>query len=150
MMATYMQYTQTPLTLATFTSIQTNRQMLNTTSTQTKTFQTPQVTQTSPNQNSHAIQTEHMLNQTFPLDSSESSSFTDVLDEVVISTNQPNSNRKRKTHKDHISNCSSTKQRKKVRFSQDQQNSSELFDNNISMSEIRPILETYEQQLQTF
>ena len=45
---------------------------------------------------------------------------------------------------------SSSKQRKRVSFPQDQQNSSELLDNNISMMEIRPILETYEQQLQTF
>ena len=45
---------------------------------------------------------------------------------------------------------SSTKQRKKVTFPQDQQNSSQLLDNNISMTEITPILETYVQQLQTF
>ena len=120
MMPTYTQYTQTPLTLATSTSIQTNRQMLNTTSTQTKTFQTPQVTQTSPNLNSHPVQKEHLLNETFPLDSSASSTSTDVLDEVVVSNNQPNLNRKRKTHKDHISHRLSTKQRKKVTFSQNQ------------------------------
>ena len=45
---------------------------------------------------------------------------------------------------------SHTKQRKQVTFTQDQQNSSELSDHTISTSEIRPILETYEQQLQTF
>ena len=56
-----------------------------------------------------------------------------------------------KNHKEHISNkCCSTKQRKQVSFPQDQQNFSELLDNNISTTEIRPILETYEQQLQTF
>ena len=38
-------------------------------------------------------------------------------------------------------------QRKQVNFPQDQQNSFELLDNTISTSEIRPILETYEQQL---
>ena len=92
-----------------------------------------------------------MLNETFPFDSSDSSTSTDVLDEAVVSTNQSNSNKKRKTHKDHISNnCSSPKQRKKVSFSQDQQNSLELLDYNNSTSEIRPILKTYEQQLQTF
>ena len=132
MMPTYTQYTQTPLTVATSTSIQTDRQMFNTTSTQTKTFQTPQVIQTSPNLNTHTVATEHMLNETFPLDSSDTSTLTDVLDEAVVSFNQLNSNRKRKTHKDHISHCSSTKQRKKVSFSQDQQNTSELLDNNIS------------------
>ena len=62
-----------------------------------------------------------------------------------------NSNRKRKSNKNYLSNkCSHTKQRKQVTFTQDQQNSSELSDKTISMSEIRPILETYEQQLQTF
>ena len=84
------------------------------------------------------------------LDCTNSSTSTDVLDEVV-SINKSNSNRKRKTHKDCISNKhSSTKQRKKVSFPQDQQNSSELLDNNTWMTEIIPILETYEQQLETF
>ena len=64
--------------------------------------------------------------------------------------NKSNSNRKRKTHKDHISNKhSSSKQIKQVSFPQDQQNSSELLDNKISTTEIRPILETYEPHLQT-
>ena len=68
-----------------------------------------------------------------------------------MSINNPNSNRKRKSNKGHLSNqCSHTKQRKQVTFPQDQQNSSELLDNNISTSEIRPILGTYQQQLQTF
>ena len=104
MMATYTQYTQTPIILATSTSIQTDRQTLNTTSTQTKTFQTSQATQTAPKQNSQAVQTDHMLNETLPLGSTDSSTSTDVLDEAVVSINQPNSNRKRKTHKDHTSN----------------------------------------------
>ena len=57
----------------------------------------------------------------------------------------------RETHKDHSSdNQSSSKQRKKVSFLQDQQNSPQLSDNNISMTEITPILETYGQQLETF
>ena len=79
------------------------------------------------------------------LDSTDSSTSTDILDEAVVSINNPNSNRKRKTHKDNISNKhSSTKQTKKVTFPQDQQNSSELLDNNISTTEITPILDTYE------
>ena len=103
MIATYTQYTQMPIILSTSSSIQTDRQTLNNTSTQTKTFQTTQATQTSPPQNSKAVQTDHMLNDTLPLDSTDSSTSTDVLDEAVVSINQPNSNRKRKTHKDHSS-----------------------------------------------
>ena len=57
----------------------------------------------------------------------------------------------RKTHKEHKSNNRfSIKQRKKVSFLQDQQNSSELLDNNTSTTEIMPILQTYEQELETF
>ena len=103
------------------------------------------MTHTSPQQNSQAIQTDHMLNEILPLDSTDSSTSTDVLDEAVVSINQPKLNRKRKTHKDHNSNNWSTiKQRKKVSFSQDQPNYSELLDNNTSMTEIMPILQIYE------
>ena len=151
MMPTYTQYTQMPITLATSTSIQIDRQTFYTTATQTKTFQTTQVTQTSPQQNSQVIQTDHMLNEILSLDSTDSSTSTDVLDQAVVSINQPKLNRKRKVHKDHNSNNqSSIKERKKVSFSQNQQNSSELLDNNTSMTEITPILQTYEQQLETF
>ena len=141
-----------PIIISTSSSIQTDTQTLNNISTQTKTFQTTQVTQTSPSQNSRAVQTDHMLNDTLPLDSTDSSTSTDVSDEAVVSINQPNSNRKKKLHKkDHSSdNWSSSKQRKKVSFSEDQQNSPQLSDNNISMTEITPILETYGQQLETF
>ena len=71
---------------------------------------------------------------------------------MKLSINNSNSNRKQKSHNSHLSNKHShTKQRKQVTFVQDQQNSSELLDHSISMSEIRPILKTYEQQqLQTF
>ena len=111
--ATYTQCTQTPIISATNNSIQTDRSTLNTTATQTKTFQTNQVTQTSPQQNSQAIQTDHRLNETLALYSTDSSTSTDILDEAVVSINKPNSNRKRKTHKEHISNNRpSTKQRK--------------------------------------
>ena len=56
-----------------------------------------------------------------------------------------------KSNKVQVSNkCSHTKQRQQVTFNQEQQNTSELSDQTIPMSEISPILETYEQQLQTF
>ena len=104
MIATYTQHTQMPIILSTSSSVQTDTQTLNNTSTQTKTFQTTRATQTSPPQNSRAVQTDHMLNDTLPLDSTDSSTSTDVLDEAVVSINQPNSNRKKKTHKeDHSS-----------------------------------------------
>ena len=150
MMATYTQCTQTPIITVTNNSIQTDRSTLNTSATQTQPFQTNQAAQTFPQQNTQAIQRDIQLNEKLALDSTNSSTCTDVLDEVVL-VNKPNSNRKRKTHKDHNSNkCSSTKQRKKVTYPQDQQNSSEHSDNNISTSEITPILQTYEHQLETF
>ena len=149
-MATYNQGTQTPIILATNNSMQTDRSTFNTSATQTKPFQTNQVTQTFPQQNTQSIQTDLGLNENLTLDSTNSSTSTDVLDEAV-SINKSNSNRKRKTHKDHISNKPlSIKQRKKVSFPQDKQNSPELLDNNISMTEITHILETYEQKLETF
>ena len=108
------------------------------------------MTQTFPTQNTQAIQTDLGLNEKLTIDSTNSSTSTDVSDETV-SINNFNSNRKRKSRKNHLSNkCSHTKQRKQVTFTQDQQNSSELLDHTISTSEITPILETYEQQLQTF
>ena len=150
MMATYTQSTQTPITLATNNSMQTDTSTFNTSATQTRPFQNNQATQTFPQQNTQAIQTDLGLNENLTLDSTDSSTSTDVLDETM-SINNSNSNRKRKSNKEHLSNKRShTKQRKEVTFPQDQQNSSELSDNNISTSEIRPILETYEQQLQTF
>ena len=113
------------------TPCRSDRSTLNTSATQTQPFQTNQVTQTFPQQNTQAIQTDLGLNENLTHDSTNSSTSTDILDEVV-SINKSNSNRKRKTHKDHISNkSSSTKERKKVSFPQDQQNSSELLDNNI-------------------
>ena len=109
------------------------------------------MTQTFPQRNSQAVQTDHILNDTLPLDSTDSSTSTFVLDEVVVSFNQSNSNRKRKTHKDHSSDKqSSSKERKKVSFSPDQQNFPQLLDSNISMTEITPILESYGQQPETF
>ena len=150
MMATYTQSTQTPITSTTNNSMQTDTSTFNTSSTQTRPFQSNQTTQTFPQQNTQAIQTDLGLNENLTLDSTDGSTSTDVSDETV-SINKLNSNRKRKSHKNHLSNKHShTKQRKQVTFTQDQQNYSKLSDKTILMSEIRPILETYEQQLQTF
>ena len=90
--------------------MQTDRSTFNISATQTRPFQSNQTTQTFPQQNTQAIQTDLGLNENLTLDSTDSSTS----------------------------------------FPQDQQNSSELLDNNILMTETRPILETYEQQLQTF
>ena len=150
MMATYTQSTQTPITSATNNSMQTDMSTFNTSATQIRPFQSNQATQSFPQQNTQAIQTDRELNENLTLDSTDSSTSTNVFDETV-SINNFNSNRKGKSHKNHLSNkCSHTKPRKQVTFTQDQQNSSELSGHTISMSEIRPILETYEQQLQTF
>ena len=89
MMTPYTKYTQMPIILSTSSSIQTDRQTLDNISTQTKTFQNTQATQTSSPQYSKAVQTDPMLNDTLPLDSTDSSTSTDVLDEVVVSINQP-------------------------------------------------------------
>ena len=150
MIATYTQCTQTPITSTSNNFMQTDTSTFNTSATQTRPFQSNQTTQTYPQHNTQAIQTDLGLNENLTLDSTDSSTSTDVFDETV-SINNFNSNRKRKSNKDHLSNkCSHTKQRKQVTFTQDQQNSSELSDKTIPMSEISPILETYEQQLQTF
>ena len=150
MIATYTQQTQMSIIISTSSTVQTDTQTLHNTSTQTKTFQTTQATQTSPPQNSRAVQTDHMVNDISAIDSTDSSTSTDILDETVVSINQPNSNRKKKIHKDHSSdNRAPTKQRKRVSFLEDQQNSPKLLVNNISITEITPILETYGQQLET-
>ena len=59
-----------------------------------------------------------MTNDTSTIDSTDSSTLTEVLDEVVVSVNPTNSNRKRNIHnKDHSSdNQVSEKQRKRVSF----------------------------------
>ena len=69
----------------------------------------------------------------------------------LCQTNSDNSNKKRKIHnKDHSSdNWVSSKQRKRVSFLEDQQNSPQLSVTNRSMTNITPILETYGQQLET-
>ena len=150
MMATYTQSTQTPITSTVNNFMQTDTSTFNTSATQTRPFQNNQSTQTFPQRNTQAIQTDLGLNENLTLDSTKSSSSTDLFDETV-SINNFNSNRKRKSNKDHLSNKRShTKQRKQVTFTQDQQNSSELSDKTLPMSETRPILKTYEQQLQTF
>ena len=127
MMATYTQSTQTPITSATNNSMQTDTSTFNNSATQTRPFQSNQATQTIPQQNTQAIQTDFGLNENLTLVSTDSSTSTDVFDETV-SINNFNSNRKRKSHRNHLSNKHSlTKQRKQVTFNQDQQNSSELW-----------------------
>ena len=74
MMATYTQSTQTPIISANNNSMQTDRSTFNTSATQTKTFQTNQVTQTFLQQNTPAIQTDLGLNENLALDSTNSSS----------------------------------------------------------------------------
>ena len=84
MMATYTQCTQTPIISATNNFVQTDRSTLNTTSTQTKAFQTTRATQTFLQHNSQAIQSDHRLNETLALHSTDSSTSTNVLDEAVV------------------------------------------------------------------
>ena len=62
------------------------------------TFQNNQSTQTFPQQNTQAIQTDLGLNENLTLDSTASSPSTDLFDETV-SINNFNSNRKRKVIK---------------------------------------------------
>ena len=85
----------------------------------------------------------------------ESSTSTEVLDDVVLSVSPNNLKRKRKIcNKDHSSdNQSSDNKRKRVSFLEDQQNSPQLLVADRTMMNIIPILEIYEQQLgpiQTF
>ena len=72
-----------------------------------------------------------MLNDTSSIDSTDSSTSKEVLDEVVVSINSDNSNRKRKIHnKDHSSdNQVSSKGRKRVSFLEDQKKLSTTFGN---------------------
>ena len=150
MIATYDQSTQTRITSTINNFMQTEMHTLNTSATQTRPFQSNQTTQTYPQQNTQAIQTDLGLNGNLTLDSTDSSTSTDLYDENV-SINDSSSNRKRKSHSErHSTKRSHNKQRKQVTFAQVQQNSSEVSDKTSSMSEISPILETYEQQLQTF
>ena len=150
MIATYDQSTQTRITSTINNFMQTDTPTLITSATQTRPFQSNQIIQTYPQQNTQAIQTDLGLNGNLTLDSTDSSTSTDLYDEKV-SINDSSSNRKRKSPNDrHSIKRSHIKQRKQVTFSQVQQNSSEVSDKTSSMSEISPILETYEQQLQTF
>ena len=148
MIATYDQSTQTRITQTINNYIQTDTPTLITSATQTRPFQSNQTTQTYPQQSTQAIQTNIGLNGNLTLDSSDSSSSTDVYDENV-SINDSSSNRKRKsTNSQHSIKQSQSKQRKQVTFAQVHQNPSEVSDK--TSSEISPILETYEEQLQTF
>ena len=144
MIATYDQSMQTRITSTISSYMQTDMFTLNISATQTRPFQSNQTTQTYPQQNTQAIQTDLGLNGNLTHDSSDSSTSTDVYDENV-SINDSSSNRKRKSHiEQHPTKRSHNKQRKQVTFAQVQQNSSEVSDKTSSMSEISPILETYE------
>ena len=132
MMATYSQSTQTRSTSTINNYMQTDKFTLNTSATQTRPFQTNQTTQTYPQQSTQVIQTDLGLNGNLTLDSTDSSTSTDVYDENV-SINDSSSNRKRKSHKEwHSTKCPHNKQRKQVTFTQVQQNSSEVLDKNKS------------------
>ena len=112
MMATYSQSTQTPITSTVNNFMQTDTSTFNTSATQTRPFQHNQSTQTFPQHNTQAIQTDLGLNENLTLHFTDSSSSTDLFDETM-SINNFNSNRKRKSNKDHLSNKHShTKQRK--------------------------------------
>ena len=140
MMATYTQSTQTPITSTTNNFMQTDTSTFNTSATQTRPFQSNQTTQTYSQQNTQAIQTDLGLNENLTLDSTDSSTSTDIFDETV-SINNFNSNRKRKSNKDQLSNkCAHTKRRKQVTFTQDQQNSSELSDKTFQCQKLDPYL----------
>ena len=150
MIATYDQSTQTRLTSTINNFMQTITPTFITSATQTGPFQSNQIIQTYPQQTTQAVQTDLGLNGNLTLDSTDSSTSTDLYDEN-ISINDSSSNRKRKSPNDrHSIKRSQVKQRKQVTFSEVQQNSSEVSDKTSSMSEISPILETYEKQLQTF
>ena len=148
MIATYDQSTQTRITQTINSYIQTVTPTLSTSATQTRPFQSNQMTQTYPEQNTQAVQTDFGLNGKLTLDSSDSSTSTDLYDENV-SISDSSSNKKRKSIKDrHSIRCSQIKQRKQVTFAQVHHDPSEVSDK--TSSETSPILETYEQQLQTF
>ena len=148
MIATYDQSTQTRITQTINNYIQTVTPTLITSATQTRPFQSNQMTQTYPQQNTQAVQTDFGLNGKLTLDSSDSSTSTDLYDESV-SISDSSSNKKRKSIKDrHSIKRSQIKQRKQVTFAQVHHDPSEVSDK--TSSEISPILETYEQQLQTF
>ena len=148
MIATYDQSTQTKITQTINSYIQTVTPTLSTSATQTRPFQSNQMTQTYPQQNTQAVQTDFGLNGKLTLDSSDSSTSTDLYDESV-SISDSSSNKKRKSIKDrHSIRRSQIKQRKQVTFAQVHHDPSEVSDK--TSSETSPILETYEQQLQTF
>ena len=80
MIATYNQSTQTLITSATNNSMQTDTSTFHTSATQTRPFQSNQATQTFPQQNTQAIQTDLGLNENLTLDSTNSSTSTDILE----------------------------------------------------------------------
>ena len=119
MIGTYTQSTQTPITSTSNNFMQTDTSTFNTSATQTRPFQSNQTTQTYPQHNTQAIQTDLGLNENLTLDSTNSSTSTDLFDETVqlIALIQTESE---KSNKVQISNkCSHTKQRQQVTFNQE-------------------------------
>ena len=96
--------TQTPYITSTSATVQTDTQTCHTNSAQTS-QQTSWATQTVPSQSSTAIQTELKTTDISTIDSTDSSTPTEVSNEMVESTTLTNWNRKRKIdNKDHGSN----------------------------------------------
>ena len=75
---------QTPITSATNNSMQTDMSTFNISATQTRHFQINQATHTFIQQNNQAIQTDLGLNENLNLDSTDSSTSTDILDETCV------------------------------------------------------------------
>ena len=113
MIATYDQSTQTRITSTINNFMQTVTPTLIASATQTGPFQSNQITQTYPQQNSQAVQTDLGLNGNLTLDSTNSSTSTDLYDENV-SINNSSSNRKRKSSNDRHSIKRSHSQTKKT------------------------------------
>ena len=148
MIAACDQSAQTGITQTISDYIQTVTPTLITSATQTRPFQSNQITQTYPQQNTQAVQTDFELNGNLTLDSSDSSTSTDLYDEGV-SIGDSGSDGKRESTKDlHSIKRSEIKQRKQVTFAQVHHDPSEVSDK--TSSEIGPVLGTYGRQLQTF
>ena len=79
MIATYDQSRQTRITSTINNFMQTDTPILITSATQTRPFQSNEITQTYPQQNTQAIQTDLGLNGNLTLDSTDSSTLTDYM-----------------------------------------------------------------------
>ena len=150
MIATYSQSTQTRITSTINNYMQTDTFTLNTSATQTRPFQSNQTTQTYLQQNTQAIQTDLGLNGNLTLDSTDSSTSTDVYDGNV-SINNLSSNTKRKSNKDQHSTKRSQTNKKAGNFYPSSTKLFRTFEQNKSnVRKLVPYLKLTEQQLQTF